>query len=471
VSALGASIRLLRITALSFLPRSGAAEKGAAVAVRENPGLKAVPSPAGRVVELFAGVGGFRLGLERSGWEVIWANQWEPGTKAQHAFDCYTSQFDSGIHVNEDINVVLDEVEAGSRDDIPDHDLLVGGFPCQDYSVAKTLGQAHGIEGRKGVLWWSIHRILERKRPRLVLLENVDRLLKSPAAQRGRDFAIILACLSELGYLVEWRVANAADYGFPQRRRRVFIVGHLIDGEPRWNGPDAMLFADGVLARALPVISDESPLTSMEGTDVPNVLLTGDPAQITQDFGLGRARSPFLRGGVMWDRAVWTRDVVAPRTGPRETLGDILQPDELVPPNFLIPTSSLEQWRYLKGAKRENRTAENGHQYVYSEGAIPFPDPLDRPSRTILTGEGGATPSRFKHVVQMADGQYRRLTPVELERLNGFPPGWTATGMSDGRRAFMMGNALVVGLIERIGRAALARSPQTVREVASAASM
>ena len=96
------------------------------------------PPPAGRVVELFAGVGGFRLGLEASGWEVVWANQWEPGTKAQHAFDCYTSHFDTGIHVNEDINLVLDQIDAGEREQIPNHELLVGGFLRQDYSVAKT---------------------------------------------------------------------------------------------------------------------------------------------------------------------------------------------------------------------------------------------------------------------------------------------------------------------------------------------
>jgi DNA (cytosine-5)-methyltransferase 1 len=408
---------------------------------------------AGRVVELFAGVGGFRLGLEASGWEVIWANQWEPSTKAQHAFDCYVSHFDTGVHVNEDINVVLDQIEAGNREDIPDHDLLVGGFPCQDYSVAKTLGQAHGIEGKKGVLWWSIYRILERKRPRLVFLENVDRLLKSPATQRGRDFAIILACLSDLGYLVEWRVVNAADYGFPQRRRRVFIIGHLIDDEPRWDGPTAWLFVDGALARALPVAPHESSVVSIEGTDSPGLVLKGHPAQITQEFGWGSATTPFRRAGVMWDRAVWTHDVTGRHEGPMAVLGGVLQSDADVPPEFFIPDAKLAQWRYLKGAKREERTARNGHRYFYTEGAISFPDALDQPSRTILTGEGGTTPSRFKHVVQTPEGRYRRLTPVELERLNGFPKDWTNTGMSDGRRAFMMGNALVVGLVERLGEA------------------
>jgi DNA (cytosine-5)-methyltransferase 1 len=431
-----------------ILPPRGILRRGRDL--RQERRARGTSAPAGRVVELFAGVGGFRLGLESAGWEVIWANQWEPSTKAQHAFACYVSHFDTGIHVNEDINVVLDEIDAGKREDIPEHDLLVGGFPCQDYSVAKTLNQAHGIEGKKGVLWWSIYRILERKRPRLVFLENVDRLLKSPATQRGRDFAIILACLSDLGYLVEWRVVNAADYGFPQRRRRVFIIGHLVEDEPRWDGPTAWLLSDGALARALPVMPHESAVVSIEGTEVPNLILKGHPAQITQEFGWGRVSTPFRNGGVMWNRRVWSLDTSARYDGPRAVLGDVLQADKDVPPEFFIPEDKLEQWRYLKGAKREERTARNGHRYFYTEGAIPFPDTLEIPSRTILTGEGGATPSRFKHIVRSADGRFRRLTPIELERLNGFPDDWSNTGMSDGRRAFTMGNALVIGLVDRV---------------------
>ena len=330
--------------------------------MRQERRARGSSAPVGRVIELFAGVGGFRLGLEPAGWEVVWANQWEPSTKAQHAYDCYVSHFGDGPdHVNEDINVVLDEIDAGKREDIPDHDLLVGGFPCQDYSVAKTLGQARGIEGKKGVLWWSIYRILEQRRPRLLFLENVDRLLKSPATQRGRDFAIILACLSDLGYLVEWRVVNAADYGFAQRRRRVFIIGRLMEDEPRWDGPMAWLFGDGVLARALPIAPHEAAVVSIEGTEVPNLVLKGHPAQITQEFGWGRANTPFRNAGVMWEREVWTLDTRARYEGPREVLGDVLQPDDEVPLEFSISDEKLEQWRYLKGAKREERTARNGH--------------------------------------------------------------------------------------------------------------
>ena len=171
-----------------------------------------------KVIELFAGVGGFRVGLERADadfYKVVWANQWEPATKTQHAAMVYEKNFGEGSISNIDINSV-------SVNDIPDHDMLVGGFPCQDYSVASTLSRSKGIEGKKGVLWWSIYNILKQKgdtRPAVLLLENVDRLLLSPASQRGRDFAIILECLNEMGYIAEWRVINAADYGMPQKRR------------------------------------------------------------------------------------------------------------------------------------------------------------------------------------------------------------------------------------------------------------
>jgi DNA (cytosine-5)-methyltransferase 1 len=349
---------------------------------------------------------------------------------------------------NEDINAVVDRLDT-DPDAVPDHDLLVGGFPCQDYSVAKTLNQAHGIEGKKGVLWWAIYRILEAKRPRLLFLENVDRLLKSPATQRGRDFAIILACLSDLGYLVEWRVVNAAEYGFPQRRRRVFIIARRVS-EPAWKGPLAWIYQDGMLASALPVWPDDDVNLSIPISQ-PDIELVGHPAQITQEFGWSNHQTPFRSAGVMWDRHVWTRSVTPRFDGKQETLGDVLVPDDQIDDAFFIPEDQMVQWKYLKGAKREERTAANGHRYFYSEGGIAFPDRTDLPSRTILTGEGGTSPSRFKHVVRAKDGRYRRLMPIELERLNGFEDGWTE-GMSDGRRAFMMGNALVVGLVDQVGR-------------------
>lgn len=629
---------------------------------------------APRVVELFAGVGGFRLGLEPHGFETVWANQWEPSTRKQHAFDCYVAHFgDSPSHVNEDLERVMDETEAG-RVEIPDHELLVGGFPCfvagtvvltstghrpieeiavgdlvlthlgrwrpvtavmareapetlvirghglpdirttpehpfwarrrdytwagprsldrwtdeprwidgqlfdrdtlvcqllptdgpsveeahaalgvteaagwsaetddrgrafdlallaqrafdvvpsirampapdgdttyriglpggdrlafvegaygwrtvrsieaapgatvhnlsvtedesyvadgcvvhncQDYSVARTLNQALGIEGRKGVLWWQIHRLLTMKRPPWLFLENVDRLLKSPAGQRGRDFAVMLVTLANLGYEVEWRVVNAADYGFPQKRRRVYIVGRLAGPEPR---DPAEVLHEGVLARALPVV--DVPL----GQLFESFTLLGDPVDVSETFGAQRGESPFRSAGYMSHRKVWTQDLAPVWDGRRVTLGDVLEDEAAVPEPYFVPDHQLDAWRYLKGAKREQRTHKgSGTPYEYVEGAIPFPDPTDGPSRTILTAEGGSTPSRFKHLVRTGSGRYRRLTPRELERLNGFPDDWTDTGMPEGRRAFMMGNALVVGVVGRIA-AELAREVEAGR--------
>jgi DNA (cytosine-5)-methyltransferase 1 len=410
-----------------------------------------------RVVELFAGVGGFRIGLERSGWEVVWANQWEPTTKAQPAFDCYAARFETGEHVCEDIHVVMDEAEAGRRE-IPDHELLVGGFPCQDYSVAKTLNQAVGIVGKKGVLWWEIHRLLTMKRPPYLFLENVDRLLKSPTSQRGRDFGVMLTTLANMGYEVEWRVVNAADYGFPQKRRRVLLVGRLASEEPR--DPNEVLY-EGTLGRALPVRPGPT-LSAVE-----TFRIDGDPAEVSETFGALKGVTPFRNAGYMSHRRVWTLDLEPAWEGPFLTLGDTLQPPAEVPEQYFIPDAQLATWQYLKGAKREQRChKESGTPYFYVEGPIPFPDRTDWPARTILTGEGGRAASRFKHLIQTDDGRYRRLTPRELERLNGFPDDWTDTGMSDGRRAFMMGNALIVGLIERVGRE-LMQELQQDREMAT----
>lgn len=398
-----------------------------------------------RVVELFAGVGGFRLGLGEQ-WDVVWSNQWEPSTKRQHASDVYIGRFGDAGHVCQDIEEVLQRVRK-EETVIPPHELLVGGFPCQDYSVARVLSQAAGLIGKKGVLWWSIHEILSRYRPRFVLLENVDRLLKSPASQRGRDFAIMLASLSQLGYRVQWRVVNAADYGFPQRRRRVFIVGETVN-EPLLD-PLGIIMNDGILARALPV-HDSSIDGGVDNESHHCFDLNDRLDVISETFGRGLNVSPFRRAGMMQGHKVYTADVESSYDGPRINLGDILQPHLEVDESFFIPDGQIMSWSYLKGAKNEPRTHRNsGTEYVYSEGAIAFPDPLDKPSRTILTGEGGPSPSRFKHVIQTPDGRFRRLTPVEMESLNGFPEGWTE-GITDGRRAFLMGNALVIGIVAKI---------------------
>lgn len=407
-----------------------------------------------RVAELFAGVGGFRLGLDgyhepehpefdmpaAGPFETIWANQWEPGTDArQFAARCYKKRFGEQSVVNEDIHVVLDKCEKGELE-IPAVDMVVGGFPCQDYSVAKTLSQASGIEGKKGVLWWDIYHFLRLREPRFCLFENVDRLLKSPASQRGRDFAIILSCLSSLGYAVEWRVVNSAEYGFSQRRKRVYIFAEKTDEV--WNLTDRL--NSGVMSHAFPI----EPADRVSGFEI-----AADPAENSETFGLGLKVSPFKTAGAMQNGNVVTFDSRASYDGKTGTLGDVLVPEDTVPNEFYVAEDKLGDWEYLKGAKRIERISKSGHKYTYSEGSMAFPDALDKPSRTILTGEGGVSPSRFKHIIQVADGRYRRLVPDELDQLQGFPKGWTNSGMTDGQRAFCMGNALVTGVPHRIGKA------------------
>jgi DNA (cytosine-5)-methyltransferase 1 len=401
-----------------------------------------------RVVELFAGVGGFRVGFEKASrdFEVVWSNQWEPNTKKQHASDIYVKVFGPENHSNVDIQQVL-------TSDIKDHDLLVGGFPCQDYSVARTLSQAAGLNGKKGVLWWSIHKIIKEKgskAPSLLMLENVDRLLKSPASQRGRDFAVMLASLSDLGYAVEWRVINAADYGMPQRRRRVYILGYkkgtklykdIINAKP-----NEWLTSKGVHATAFPI-------EKIEESKIKTFKIDGDLAKVTEKFNIPKA---FESSGMMVNRDVYTFRAIPKHNGPIAKLSDYLEPESKVTEEFIIDEKSLKEWKRQKGGKKEKRTTKGGFEYNYSEGPMAFPDSLDKPSRTIVTGEGGPTPSRFKHIIKMSSGKFRRLMPIELERLNMFPDNHTK-GESDVKRAFFMGNALVVGIVTKLGKELIKR--------------
>lgn len=397
------------------------------------------------VVELFAGVGGFRIGLEGASdaYETIWNNQWEPSTQHQDASLVYRARFGDKGHSNQDINLV-------PTSSIPDHDLLVGGFPCQDYSVAATLSKSGGIEGKKGVLWWQIYRILNEKgdkRPQYIFFENVDRLINSPATQRGRDFAIILASLADLGYVVEWRIINAADYGMPQRRRRTYIVGYQKDSvvAQKIERIEDWVEFDGVMAKAFEFRPKDGTVSDFD--------IAGTIPEVSANFNKGKKTSPFGNAGIMKDRHVYSVDAEAVYDGPRQTLGGNLIDENLVPEEFFISDEDLPRWKYEKGAKKINRVSKEGFEYTFSEGGMAFPDYLDQPSRTIITGEGGTAPSRFKHVVKTKSGRYRRLLPIELERMNMFPDNHTLhPEVSEGRRAFLMGNALVCGIVEQIGK-------------------
>ena len=396
-----------------------------------------------KVVELFAGVGGFRVGLERSSnlYDTVWANQWEPGKKVQHAFDCYNRRFgDSPNHVNEDIAEV--------KKFIPSHDLLVGGFPCQDYSVART--GAKGIEGKKGVLWWQIDEILKTHRPSYITLENVDRLLKSPGNQRGRDFGVILRCFYDLGYAVEWRVINAAEYGYAQRRRRIYLTAFhntteffktLVDASCIKNNDYlfSRLYSNAFYSSIFPVKDNGVPDKVSESY----INQFADLSDVSENFS-----AKFYNSGIMINGRIDSKEVTPIDIKPT-TLGEIRHTEEVEEKYFL--NGSTEKWEYLKGSKKINRIRPNGEPYVFSEGAISFPDCLDKPARTMLTSESSV--NRSTHVIRDAvTGRLRLLTPIECERLNGFDDDWTNTGMPDKSRYFTMGNALVVPVVEKIGQ-------------------
>ena len=390
------------------------------------------------ICELFAGVGGFRLGFDRlnSQWRTVWFSQWEPGAKIQWAHECYLSHFGDSFEINGECHTDED-IGNVNKKNIPDHTLLVGGFPCQDYSVANTLSASKGIDGKKGVLWWQIMDTLIAKNPPFCLLENVDRLLKSPANQRGRDFGIILSCFSQLDYSVEWRVINAAQYGGAQRRRRTFMFAYKNNtawGRSRTkDSADDIIRLNGLLPQAFPIDYHSTIIQKN---------LVDDLFEISNHF-----KFSFENAGYMHNGTIYTAHVVE-REEPPILLIDILQhnADE----KYYITADKMADWVYMKGAKRKQRTSSDGHEYVFSEGAIAFPDPWDRPGRTMLRSE--STANRSTHIVaDPGNGRLRTLTPVEAERLQGFDDNWTNTGMPDRMRYFCMGNALVVPMITRMG--------------------
>ena len=391
------------------------------------------------ICELFAGVGGFRLGFDRveSGWKTTWFSQWEPGARTQWAHNCYVQHFGDSPDLNNEFHTGED-ISTMDKQAIPDHTLLVGGFPCQDYSVAHTLSSSHGIEGKKGVLWWQIRDTIIAKKPPFCIFENVDRLLKSPAKQRGRDFGVILACLAQEGYSVEWRVVNAAQYGAAQRRRRTFIYAYkdnTVYGQKMSKVPaESVIKAKGLMAKTFP-IQNMGQLTE--------AVISKDIVDVSDNFAFMFENAGYMHAGKIYTSRIAETEERA------ILLGEILQKN--VDEKYYIPSDKKAKWVYLKGAKKIPRTSANGHEYVFSEGPVAFPDSWDRPGRTMLTSE--STLNRSTHVVaDPGTGELRLLTPVEAERLQGFDDDWTNTGMPDRMRYFCMGNALVVPMITRMGR-------------------
>lgn len=414
-----------------------------------------------KILELFAGVGGFRIGFENSNKELFqthWANQWEPSRKTQDAFEVYDYHFPKSTNLNENIEEIPDDVFKKM-----DADIIVGGFPCQDYSVARSKKNEMGIQGKKGVLFWEIIRAVTHIKPSYLVLENVDRLLKAPSKQRGRDFAVMLAAFNELGYSVEWRVINAADYGRSQRRRRVFFfvyrndtpfakrMDEAFEAKQASEAVDSHLYDDyifneGLFARQFPI--EQTPNKGRHAT----YAISEDIVKVSDEF-----TGTVWNTGVMRYGRYFTIDTVPTHNESPIPLKAILEDEDRVPEKYYVTDDKrLEKFQYLRGSKKIERTSVDGHTYIYSEGGMAPTDDLNLPGRTMLTSEGSV--NRSTHFIQI-NNRYRLITPIEAERLQDFPDDWTkykktANGdiveVTDRMRLFFMGNALVTEIVKRI---------------------
>ena len=400
------------------------------------------------VLELFAGVGGFRVGLEKASprFKTLWSNQFEPSRKSQDAFEVYNYHFPESENWNEDITTIPDERFSALKGKV---NLIVGGFPCQDYSVARTKKYEKGIEGKKGVLFWEIIRATKLSNPKYLLLENVDRLLKAPSKQRGRDFAIMLRAFADLGYGVEWRVINPADYGWCQRRKRVFLFVYRKDTD--YFKQQQALEDFGVGSSGIFESTHETKAEIIKDR-ASSFTLPEDIVEVSDSFS-----TQFWNTGCMIEGKVVTKELEPKYDGFRKGLRNTLEDPSDLPTSLYLSEDKVDKFRYLRGAKKFERTNSEGFSYTYSEGAMSLVDSADLPSRTLLTSEGAI--SRTTHLIEDSKG-YRLLTALETERLQGFPDNWTAVKLSKGkevavsdtRRKFFMGNALVVEVVETLGR-------------------
>jgi DNA (cytosine-5)-methyltransferase 1 len=311
-------------------------------------------------------------------------------------------------------------------EEIPDFDLMAAGFPCQPYSDL-TRG-AVGLSSEKGKVFFELLRLIAAKRPKIVLLENVAALMTMPRDRPGQDFLLILAHLHSLGYAVTWQVINAAELGYPQSRERLFLLATLPEADACWSSLHQGMRGDLGYAFTNHV---------MPKFTLPSVV------------GARSYLADWPRMGSVDHRGV-VRGVCVARRPLSGRLGDVLETG-VIPEHYFLTPKERERVAYLKGEKRERRLhAESGGEYEYREGVIPFPDPLERPSRTVVRREGQV--GRTSHFVRdPLSGRLRRLLPVEVERLFGFPDGFTdGIGLSDGARFRLLGNSVVVPLVHRI---------------------
>lgn len=383
-----------------------------------------------KYIELFAGIGGFRYGLEKVGqfqqkmeqsrgsgdiegiegkpqFTCVYANEWD-----KYACQIYRKNFGNKELHEGDIRTIPAE-------SIPNHDLLVGGFPCQAFSIA---GKRKGFGDTCGTLFFEICRIVEEKKPNLLLLENVKGLLNHDG---GNTFRIILNSLSELGYDCEWEVLNSKNFGVPQNRERVFIVGH---------------FRGTSGGKVFPIGEGSKEVNELCGQQTGAITARRGSAKSDGDYIVeGNRKTQELEyiGAVMSEQnQKWLNDG-------KELSRNFPQGQRVYSKNGIASTIA----RNAGGLG-----GKTGLYMINSKGKTHQQDLLQDSngvSRSILAGTHGSTPHLLKTI--MPNNKIRRLTPIECERLQGFPDGWTE-GVSDTQRYKCLGNAVTTNVITEIGK-------------------
>lgn len=405
---------------------------------------------------LFSGIEGFGLGFERAGMRCLWQVEIDP------ACNRVLQRHWPGVRRYRDVREVRgDALEAV--------DLVAGGFPCQDLSVA---GRGKGLAGERSGLWFQFHRILAEHRPRWVVIENVPGLLSSPRAAPGRDFAIILSGLVELGYRLAWRCLDAQYLGLAQRRRRLFVAGNLRDGRAAevlfereggcWNpqprkeagartagtlaasaGRSRGAGSAGGMSLAYTISTRPAERMSAEDNYIVSHALTSEGADASED-GTGRG-VPIVaqtltanygqNGGQTAGNNGRPVNLIAFDPTQITSPGNYSTPKEGDPCHPLAahaqPPISAFDWH----ASGSGDTSFRGKGRAY----------------VVRNGEYAGTVQATKQDAIQQGMAVRRLMPVECERLQGFPDGHTV-GESDSARYRMLGNAMFVPGAEWLGR-------------------
>lgn len=333
-----------------------------------------------RYFSMFSGIGGFELGIKKAGrcgqeenlFKSRSGNSSCKSNERQYTFDCIgfseIDKYANQLLANKfpGIKNFGDATQIREKE-LPDFDMLCGGFPCQSFSIA---GKRRGFEDTRGTMFFHIARILEVKRPKFVFLENVKGLLNH---DKGKTFSVIIQTLEELGYRTQWMVLNSKFFGVPQNRERVFIIGSL-RGEPR---PEILPFRRNYK----------------------------EVNELNKEIGIAIPGSQAMR--------VYTNELAPTLKG----LGGGLGAKTGL---FAIPVLTPDR---LEKRQNGRRFKEDGDE-----------------SFTITKTD----------IHGVSDGsRIRRLTPIECERLQGFPDNWTE-GFSDTQRYKMMGNAVTVNVIYSI---------------------